>query len=180
MELPGGRIASSPARPSLQLLLSLPAVLSSVPYARTQLRRAVRLRCPDADPELLLQAALVVDELMANAVTHGSAHALGAEAPSVTLGLSLIPVRRLRIAVRDQGGGWPLPLGAPPRRSTAPDPPLEREDGRGLMLVQEFAERWGTFPAGGGTPHGCAPPAPESQDAALPDRGTVVWAVVPL
>jgi two-component sensor histidine kinase len=109
----------------------------------------VAVRCPAADPEAVQQAALVADELLANAITHGTAPAADGAVPTVTLSLSLCPGRRLRIAVRDQGRGRPLPVAGP----------LESEDGRGLLLVQAFAERWGTLPA-----NGCA----------------VVWAVVAL
>jgi len=67
---------------------------------------------------------LLVSELVANAVTHA------ATAAEMILDLS---DRRLRVEVRDEAGG------RPERR----DPGLEEPTGRGLLIVEKLADRWG-------------------------------------
>lgn len=76
-------------------------------------------------------AALIVAELAANAVVHG--HATGRD-----FRLTLHPVGDvLRIEVTDTQGDR-----LPQRVRPAPD----ADSGRGLLLVDAFADRWGTAP----------------------------------
>ncbi|MFF4979837.1 ATP-binding protein [Streptomyces sp. NPDC001046] len=95
-------------------------------------------------------AALVVAELAANAVTHGRVRGrcfrlrLIVEAPDT-----------LRVEVADpRGDRQPQPCA-----TTVPDPDPD-ESGRGLLLVDAFATRWGTEPR--------------------PPSGKTVWACLPL
>jgi anti-sigma regulatory factor (Ser/Thr protein kinase) len=69
-------------------------------------------------------ARLLVSELVANAVTHAGT--------VVTLQLDLSP-SRLRVEVRDRADGHPRP-----RQPRHDDP-----TGRGLMIVDALADRWG-------------------------------------
>jgi anti-sigma regulatory factor (Ser/Thr protein kinase) len=77
--------------------------------------------------------ALVVGELAANAVQHG-------RVPGREFGLRLAldPVAALlRVEVADAASAKPLP-------TAAPSPCPEGESGRGLLLVDALAERWGS------------------------------------
>ncbi|NBM17341.1 ATP-binding protein [Streptomyces sp. GC420] len=49
---------------------------------------------------------------------------------------------RLRISVWDGNPHIPAPF----RRGQVDAPPLTAESGRGLLLVQEYAESWGAYP----------------------------------
>ncbi|MFE9340954.1 ATP-binding protein [Streptomyces sp. NPDC007063] len=81
-------------------------------------------------------AALVVAELAANAVRH-----CGSIGRDFRLRLTLTGTasagRRLRVEVTDARADKPLP----PRVSEPPSP--EEESGRGLLLVDALADRWG-------------------------------------
>ncbi|MFD5618058.1 ATP-binding protein [Streptomyces yangpuensis] len=77
-------------------------------------------------------AAQVVAELAANAVTHGRVRGR-----DFRLALHLAQGPTLRIEVSDT-----LREFAPPAACGAPDP--EAESGRGLVLVSALAVRWGT------------------------------------
>ncbi|MFG2721405.1 ATP-binding protein [Streptomyces sp. NPDC048416] len=77
-------------------------------------------------------AGLLVAELAANAVLHGYVSGRGFE-----LGLLLHEDGVLRIEVSDTRADRRLPLVAVPA-------PEDCESGRGLLLVQSFADRWGT------------------------------------
>ncbi|MGP3979198.1 ATP-binding protein [Streptomyces sp. 8N114] len=80
-------------------------------------------------------AALIVAELAANAVRH-----CGNIGRDFRLCLTLsepAPGRRLRVKVTDARADKPLPP-EPPRPSVA-----EEESGRGLLLVDALADRWG-------------------------------------
>jgi anti-sigma regulatory factor (Ser/Thr protein kinase) len=79
------------------------------------------------DGERFETARLLVSELVANAVTHAET--------DVTLQLDLSP-ERLRIEVRDGADGEPRA-----RRPRHDDP-----TGRGLMIVEALADRWGVEP----------------------------------
>lgn len=76
-------------------------------------------------------AALVVAELVANAVLHGRLEGRG-----FRLGLALLPTTRLRIEVTDPRGE---------RLPTAPRPGTE--GGRGLVIVGALAADWGVCPS---------------------------------
>ncbi|MFJ2865477.1 ATP-binding protein [Kitasatospora sp. NPDC087314] len=105
----------------------------STPIAR-QLLRAYLAALPTGDHYCDI-AELLLGELFANAVQH-------TDAPADRL----IEVRfaligdRLRLEVHDAG------TGRPSLRSPAP----EDEHGRGVLLVNELAEKWGCCPRAGG------------------------------
>ncbi len=91
---------------------------------------------PDADA-----AQLIASELVTNAVVHTNS--------DMELTLRMLP-RQLQIAVRDGGSGRPR---------LAPEVDENSATGRGLLLVDALASRWGTF---------------------VPRTGKVVWAAVPV
>ncbi|MEU7043866.1 ATP-binding protein [Streptomyces varsoviensis] len=76
----------------------------------------------------------VVAELAANAVSHGRV-----PGRDFRLGMT-VSASTLRIEVTDARGDRP-PSATPP--AAAPD---DEETGRGLLLVQAYADRWGTEP----------------------------------
>ncbi|MFD1656664.1 ATP-binding protein [Streptomyces caeni] len=126
--------------PSTQLLdtagprrahrLGLPAHRSSVGVARRSMGAwLASWRLPD---EIRDDAVLLVSELVTNAVVH----TLSAR---ILCGAELVMDRHLRIEVHDQGHGC---SGLPPCR-----PGTDDESGRGLLLVEELAESWGTGPS---------------------------------
>jgi anti-sigma regulatory factor (Ser/Thr protein kinase) len=103
--------------------LALPADATAPRRARALLQEAARAWA--VDDELYHDAAMVVTELVANAVDH-------ARTPStLTLGLD---GRGLRLAVRDGN-----PRQAPRPRPVDPAAPR----GRGLQMVQALAASWG-------------------------------------
>jgi anti-sigma regulatory factor (Ser/Thr protein kinase) len=72
---------------------------------------------------------LLVSELVTNAVRHAN---LGAS-DRIVLVVDIAD-RRLRVEVRDPGGGFVPAI---------PEPDPERPSGWGLYLVSELADRWG-------------------------------------
>ncbi|WSB88224.1 ATP-binding protein [Streptomyces cellulosae] len=82
-------------------------------------------------------AALVMTELAANAVTHAAARCPGE--PDVRLGFRLEPAHLL-LTVTDRDDRPPV------RRPPGGDADLE-EHGRGLCIVDALSEAWGWFPA---------------------------------
>jgi anti-anti-sigma regulatory factor len=110
----------------------LEVTLSPAPEATGEARGLVDRACARwRIGHLADTAALIVTELVANAVQHaGTPIRLG-----VTLGR-----RRLYISVRD---GSPRPV----RRTGADD---EAESGRGLLIVEGLASAWGSTPMGAG------------------------------
>ena len=69
---------------------------------------------------------LLVSELFTNAVLHGAGR--------VDLRMELVDAR-LTVEVVDEGRGPPVSLGA--------DPGVEATTGRGLLIVDTLAARWG-------------------------------------
>ncbi|MEN3583901.1 ATP-binding protein [Streptomyces sp. ZYX-F-203] len=105
-------------------------VSRSVPSAR---RRVARLVVDWGAPELAGDIALVVSELMTNALLHGT--------PSGRL-------VRVHLSLRD-GGVLRLEVGDPRgKRLPRPRPPGEDSGrfGRGLLLVGALTDRWGWEP----------------------------------
>jgi anti-anti-sigma regulatory factor/anti-sigma regulatory factor (Ser/Thr protein kinase) len=102
-------------------------------------RAAVARFCQDLGVRENDAAQLVASELVTNAVVHTGT--------TMQLRLRLVD-SRLHIAVRDGGDGVPRLAGIIDEAS---------ESGRGLLLVDALAARWGTF---------------------VPDRGKIVWATV--
>ena len=82
-------------------------------------------------------AALVMTELAANAVTHAASHR--PDEPDVRLGFRLEPAHLL-LTVTDPDDRPPV------RRPPGGDADLE-EHGRGLRIVDALSEAWGWFPA---------------------------------
>lgn len=103
-------------------VLSLSATPEIVPAARRFVRDCLadwRLQ-----PELSSDAALLVSELVTNAIRHGP--------PPVYLDISLEP-DRVRISVADSSQSEPRPL----------SPGHWAESGRGLALMEALAATWG-------------------------------------
>jgi len=109
------------------LLLDLLAVPKAVPEARRAVREHMGVPCP----ELLL----CVSELLTNVIAH-----VGEGSP-VTLRLLPVEEGRIRVALTDPDPHAWLVM----RRSDADD-----ERGRGLLLLDAVAHRWGVWltPAG--------------------------------
>ncbi len=102
---------------------------AAVPKARSHARDLAHLW--DV-PELADDLALVVTELVTNAVLHGSTGPNRQVA--VTYHLNAL---RLRVEVRDPGDGTP----------TLQEPrPADAENGRGLLIVCGLADAWGVDP----------------------------------
>ncbi|MEU6799856.1 ATP-binding protein [Streptomyces neyagawaensis] len=114
-----------------------PARRFSVPLSAT--RRGARLARLLATEQLrswglpLDSARLVVAELAANAASHGR---VPGRSFRLTLAMSVAPLATLRIEVTDTRGDC-LPV-LTPATGGAP-----AENGYGLLLVEELADRWG-------------------------------------
>ncbi|MEU6825555.1 ATP-binding protein [Streptomyces atriruber] len=78
---------------------------------------------------------LCISELATNAIRHGTPADLGFVV-RVAVG-----VGRVRVEVRDQAKGVPVPR----------QPKADACDGRGLFLVEAFADDWGVAQVGGDT-----------------------------
>jgi anti-sigma regulatory factor (Ser/Thr protein kinase) len=105
-----------------QLSVGLPYTPKAPATARSQLRLfAAHLTATTIDDALVM-----VSELVTNAIRHGK--------PEITLHLRLSP-DRLTVAVSD--------LGEAPVPRIIPTPPSTQLYGRGLMLVNALAARWG-------------------------------------
>ncbi|MGP4002967.1 ATP-binding protein [Streptomyces sp. 8N706] len=103
---------------------------------RLAVRRLEEWGHPPAS-DTLCTVALLVGELTANAVRHGRVP--GRE---FRLRLALDAQARLvRIEVSDAGPEWP--------RTGSVAPASDDESGRGLLLVDTLAARWGTMPRAG-------------------------------
>lgn len=124
--------ASAPALvwtvPRREYWFSLPALRTSVRSARDTVRD--RLRAWKLPGDTCCDAVLLVSELTTNAVLHtGSGHVL--------CGLTLTgDERRLRIELHDEGS---TPV-RPTERRAGPG----EEGGRGLFLVSQLADSWGS------------------------------------
>ncbi|MEU6537832.1 ATP-binding protein [Streptomyces sp. NPDC047000] len=82
--------------------------------------------------DLACAAALVTAELAANAVTHG-------RLPGRDFRLTLLKLPdRIRVEVTDA-----RPERVPPTAPVAAPPAPESDSGRGLLLVEAYADRWG-------------------------------------
>ncbi|MFD5538219.1 ATP-binding protein [Streptomyces sp. NPDC127079] len=93
--------------------------------------------------ESLDTVELLTSELITSAYrhTHGPA----------SLRLTALANGRLRVGVWDSHPRIPAPFGAPPFDRVRPAP-ADAEEGRGLRLVQEYADSWGGWPIGDGGP----------------------------
>jgi anti-sigma regulatory factor (Ser/Thr protein kinase) len=100
-------------------------VLSAGPQAPGQARRMLAAALEEWDrSDLAERGALLMSEIVTNAFLHG--------AGDIRIVVSLGPV--LRIEVHDSGPGMPTLRDYPPSAPT----------GRGLVLVEALADRWGT------------------------------------
>lgn len=93
-------------------------------------RQFVRDHSDHLPPELIADAALLVTELVTNAVRYGR--------PRITVRITLDPPR-LGVLVRDEGADLP------PREPV--QPPMESAAGRGLVIVDRVSSDWGVVPA---------------------------------
>ncbi|MCX4553415.1 ATP-binding protein [Streptomyces sp. NBC_01387] len=124
--------ASTPALagtvPRREYWFGLPALRTSARSARDTVRD--RLRAWKLPGDTCCDAVLLVSELTTNAVLHtGSGHVL--------CGLTLTSdERRLRIELHDEGS---TPV-RPPEHHIGPG----GESGRGLLIVQQLADSWGS------------------------------------
>jgi anti-sigma regulatory factor (Ser/Thr protein kinase) len=110
---------------------SLQFEISGGDLAPAAARRIVEDVAATLDPRRLDEVRLLVSELVSNCVLHaGIGHA-----SAVTVNLELTE-SSLRVAVSNPGGAF-----APPAVAGTPDEPTE--GGRGLMLVDRLADRWG-------------------------------------
>ncbi|MEV6077457.1 SpoIIE family protein phosphatase [Streptomyces sp. NPDC052069] len=125
------------------------------PEGLSDARAVVRQALADWDmAELADDAELVTGELLVNVLLHTEGGAV------LTLEVLPEPVRRIRLSVQDRSSVWP-------RRRT---PGETSTSGRGLLLLDAVATRWGIEPRGEGKavwceigpppPPGTAPPAP--------------------
>ena len=105
-------------------------VLSPSPHSVRQARRFVSECLGDAaDAEASEVAVLLTSELVSNAIQHGGPHS-----PSASVRLSVQDlVGRRRVEVEDAGQDLPV-LG---------DGDPTAVGGRGLLLVERLADRWG-------------------------------------
>jgi anti-sigma regulatory factor (Ser/Thr protein kinase) len=117
-------------------LLTLPGHdLASAPAARHQVRDMARAwGLPQG---LTDDLESITGELVANALEHGDGH-------TITVAWALT-VETVTISVTDEGGCRTGPLTAPPR-----PPSPEQERGRGLLLTDALAARWGNRQSGDG------------------------------
>ncbi|MFJ8434139.1 ATP-binding protein [Kitasatospora sp. NPDC094019] len=123
-----------PRRPR-EFAARFPSRADSAPLARSFLR-AYLAGLPRGERYSDV-AELLLGELVTNAVRHS-------DAPPdrlIEVRFAVAPADRLRLEVHDAGGGRPV---------LRPDVDPEEECGRGLLLVDELAERWGCCPRAGG------------------------------
>ncbi|MET8828385.1 ATP-binding protein [Streptomyces sp. NPDC004610] len=109
------------------LTLALLAEPEAVPEARRAVRNHLRTPCPDVQ--------LCLTELLTNVIRH-----VGHGTP-VTVRLARTADGRTRLEVTDSG---------PPAVLVARHPGRDEETGRGLLLLDSIAERWGMVRAADG------------------------------
>ena len=131
----------------------LPAAISSVTRARNDVRsllRAWRLTAVEDD------VALVVTELVGNAVRHGSG-----EVKVVVL----LHDHCLRVEVHDAGHVVPVAAVATARTSRPEQEHGHGENGRGLRIVAALSQQWGIVEHGGGLLAWCEMALPDAARA---------------
>jgi anti-sigma regulatory factor (Ser/Thr protein kinase) len=125
--------------PSRQRYAALHANPRSVAEARSLVRTAIRAWDIPVDAET---AALLVSELVTNAVTHSRPAAGCAAAGDATVTLEITGCQdQLRVEVHDASLAQPVLHEAPP---------LDAEHGRGVLLVDLLSSAWGSFPTEAG------------------------------
>jgi anti-sigma regulatory factor (Ser/Thr protein kinase) len=106
--------------PMYDCTFSLRPSVESVRFSRQVIRGALAT----FDTDFVEAAAVLTDELVANAVSHGS--------PPIVLEVKS-DEERLTVAVTDAGPGTPVPQPTGPRA----------ECGRGLVIVSKLSDTWG-------------------------------------
>lgn len=125
---PAPPVGLATAVPRREYWFGLPAVRASARAARDTVRH--RLRAWQVTGDTCSDAVLLVSELTTNAVLH-------TDSEQVLCGLTLTGgEQRLRIELHDEGR---TPIRPPEHQADSCD-----EGGRGLFLVQELADRWGS------------------------------------
>ncbi|MBX7549498.1 ATP-binding protein [Streptomyces sp. NPDC004232] len=89
--------------------------------------------------EVLDSVELLTSELVTNAFRHTNGPA--------SLRLTALADGRIRVGVWDRHPRIPAPFGEPPW-DRVPHAPVNAEQGRGLHLVQEYADSWGGLTLG--------------------------------
>ncbi|WP_256640336.1 MULTISPECIES: ATP-binding protein [Streptomyces] len=84
--------------------------------------------------EVLDSVELLTSELVTNSYRHSGGPA--------SLRLIALADGRIRVGVWDGHAHIPAPFAEPPRHRVTP-PPADAENGRGLLLVQRYANSWG-------------------------------------
>ena len=102
--------------------------LNVAPTAPAEARRSLVPLDSIVPSDRLDDLRLMVSEMVTNSIVHSGLHR---GAPIVLL-VKVLP-ERVRVEVADSGGGFP----------SEPNPPSETH-GRGLMIVDQLADRWGT------------------------------------
>lgn len=110
-------------------VIELAPVAASAPMVR---RFLARHHCPQHGAELRERAALLVTELVANAIKHGS--------PPIVVSVECDESHDLVVRVRDANR-------RPPAARTADE---AAEDGRGLTIVEIISDEWGVEPTAEG------------------------------
>ena len=106
---------------------ALDATIESSPRAPAEARRAVEELAREVEPGVLRDAQLLVSEVVTNSIRHS-----GSEDP---IGLR-VWLRRTGVKVEIADGGY----GFEADEVAASD---DAEGGRGLMIVEALADRWG-------------------------------------
>jgi anti-sigma regulatory factor (Ser/Thr protein kinase) len=118
--------------------LRLPHDPRAARVARTTVRAAL-------DSHGMAEVLDVVELLTSELVTNAYLHAKG----PVSLRLTALGEGRLRVGVWDSHPYIPAPFARPPGDRVSPAS-VDGVGGRGLFLVQEFAESWGGWSLGDG------------------------------
>ncbi|MBT2421925.1 ATP-binding protein [Streptomyces sp. ISL-22] len=93
-------------------------------------------------PEIVEAVELLTSEMVTNTYLHTNGPA--------SLRLTALADGRLRVGVWDSHPRIPAPFGRPPH-DHVPLAPTHVDRGRGLRLVQEYADCWGACPSERGT-----------------------------
>jgi anti-sigma regulatory factor (Ser/Thr protein kinase) len=138
-------------------VLVLPHELASASVARRHVTQMLERQ--GISPDRRDDAALIVSELVGNALRHGRPMADGTLRVAWTL-----DGHRLRVQVTD-GGGATTPQILPANQTEMAD------SGRGLAIIDVIAEAWGSHSDDAGTTVWALVPAPPLRLHGLPDYG---------
>jgi anti-sigma regulatory factor (Ser/Thr protein kinase) len=126
--------ASTTSPAIVQTNLNLAAIATAPSCARGHVRAVAH---EWGLPELAETAELVTSELVTNAVQASDRLRIRARAPIVPVVKLWLVSDRISIVIHVWDGSGEMPV----RQDGAPD----QESGRGLMLVENLAEDWGTY-----------------------------------